>query len=614
MDGVGNTGGMGETRKIKEKALKALKQYYGYDAFRPGQERVVASILSGRDALAVMPTGAGKSVCYQIPAVLFPGITLVVSPLISLMKDQVQALNQSGIRAAYLNSSLTPGQFVAALRNARQGMYKIIYVAPERLLTERFLEFARQAEISLLAVDEAHCISQWGQDFRPSYLQIAPFLQALPKRPVAAAFTATATRQVQEDILRQLCLQDPCILTTGFDRPNLFFSVKRPGDKTAFVLDYAAKHPERAGIVYCGTRKNTDALVQALQEAGVKALPYHAGLPDEVRHRNQEDFLFDRCRVMVATNAFGMGIDKSNVSYVIHYNLPMNLENYYQEAGRAGRDGGPAECILLFSPGDLGLCRFLLEKNLELNPEYTPEQRETRRQQELEKLSRMSFYASCSGCLRREILKYFGEKAPLRCGNCGNCLGEDPAEQERWKKEARVVLSLIRKTGQRYGLRRIQSLLSGEIWEEGETLGLERLPEFGAFRGKSSMALRSLLEELLQQGYLVRTQEEFPRLRLGRSASKLLREKEQRPKASGEETQRFVRLKKKRDAWAARLGVPPYTIYSDQTLREMAERCPTTPEAFLDIPGSTPSKLERFGREFLELLRQECREEKEESL
>lgn len=399
-----------------------LQRYYGYSSFRPGQEELVRSILSGRDALAVMPTGSGKSICYQVPAIAMQGITLVVSPLISLMKDQVGALNQAGVRAAYLNSSLTPRQHVLAMQNARAGMYKVIYVAPERLFMDVFQEFALQAEISMVAVDEAHCISQWGHDFRPSYTRVAEFIEKLSRRPVVAAFTATATRQVKEDILRQLRLQDPYCVTTGFDRKNLCFRVERPRDKSAYVVSYVKKHTDRSGIVYCMTRKGVDELCAELLANGVQAASYHAGLPDEERQKNQDDFLYDRCRVMVATNAFGMGIDKSNVSFVIHYNMPMNLEQYYQEAGRAGRDGEEADCVLLYAPMDVRLCRFLIDKGLEDSPGLSSEQRETLREREYEKLKQMTFYATLSTCLRRFLLRYFGEQAPYECGNCGNCL------------------------------------------------------------------------------------------------------------------------------------------------------------------------------------------------
>ena len=339
--------------------LQILEQYFGYPSFRPGQEELIDALLAGRDAVGILPTGAGKSLCYQVPALLLEGITLVVSPLISLMRDQVAALVQNGVRGAYLNSSLTWGQYQKALHNARAGVYKIIYVAPERLLTPEFLDFAKSAPIAMVAVDEAHCVSQWGQDFRPSYLSIPEFLAQLPRRPVVAAFTATATPRVREDILSLLELRDPWVTVTSFDRPNLYFEVRRPKDKLAELLTLLAERRERSGIVYCGTRKAVEEVCDALRERGYAATRYHGGLEDQERLRNQEDFLYDRATVMVATNAFGMGIDKSNVSFVIHYTMPKDLESYYQEAGRAGRDGSPAQCFLLYSGADVALNRFL---------------------------------------------------------------------------------------------------------------------------------------------------------------------------------------------------------------------------------------------------------------
>ena len=406
---------------------EALKTYFGYDAFRGGQEPVIDTLLSGRDALAIMPTGAGKSVCYQVPALLLPGITLVISPLVSLMRDQVTQLVQMGVPAAFLNSSLTFRQYLLALSRAKEGRYKIIYVAPERLETEGFLDFACHADISLVAVDEAHCISQWGQDFRPSYLHIPAFLEKLGRRPPLGAFTATATPEVREDIEKLLGLRDPLRVTTGFDRKNLYFEVQEPADKRSALLELVRSRPDKCGIVYCSTRKTVEEVCGLLQEAGVSATRYHAGLEPEERQRNQEDFLYDRARVMVATNAFGMGIDKSDVRYVIHYNMPKDLESYYQEAGRAGRDGQPARCTLLYSGTDVRTIRFFIDKEREADNGLPADVKAEAARKAEERLKYMTFYSTTQHCLRGFLLQYFGEAAPKKCGNCSCCLA---AEQE----------------------------------------------------------------------------------------------------------------------------------------------------------------------------------------
>lgn len=400
-----------------------LKECYGYSSFRPGQSEIIEQILAGRDVLAVMPTGAGKSICYQVPALTFEGITLVVSPLISLMQDQVRSLISMGVRGAYINSSLTTGQISTALRNARNGMYKIIYVAPERLMTERFLDFSRSVSIPLLAIDEAHCISQWGHDFRPGYLQIADFIKALPERPRVAAFTATATKTVKSDIARKLELQTPYQITTGFDRPNLYFEVDKPVDKDSFLLQYLHKNSEQSGIIYCATRKNVDKVHELLEKYNFSSLPYHAGMSDEQRTKNQSDFVYDRVKIIVATNAFGMGIDKPNVRFVIHYNMPQNIESYYQEARRAGRDGEKAECILLYSPKDVRLNHFFIDKSVETCT-LSGEDKTAYLEEENEKLKMMTFYStSKTVCLRRRLLQYFGDRSDYQCHNCSVCNG-----------------------------------------------------------------------------------------------------------------------------------------------------------------------------------------------
>ena len=401
---------------------EALRQVFGHSAFRPGQEALIDAISQGRDALGIMPTGAGKSACFQIPALTREGVTLVISPLISLMKDQVAALKQAGVPAAYINSALTPGQCSLALQRAAQGQYKIIYVAPERLLTAGFQRFVRLCPPALIAVDEAHCVSHWGQDFRPSYLGIPQFIDTLDKRPPLCAFTATATRQVRDDIVRLLRLDDPLIRVTGFDRPGLRFLLYKPKDKDDALLSLLRERPGASGIVYCATRKAVDEVCSLLRRCGYAAARYHAGMPDEDRRDAQDDFQFDRAQLMVATNAFGMGIDKSNVQFVIHYNMPRNLESYYQEAGRAGRDGAPADCILLYAKKDAALARWMIDHGDE-NPEMTLEERERLKALEHERLKQMTFYAAGKRCLRQSLLKYFGEAdAPAYCGNCSVCL------------------------------------------------------------------------------------------------------------------------------------------------------------------------------------------------
>lgn len=411
---------------------QTLKQYFGYDSLRTGQEELINGILAGHDVLGIMPTGAGKSLCYQLPALMLKGITLVISPLISLMSDQVKALNQAGVHAAYINSSLTENQIRMALSYASQGRYKIIYVAPERLNTPRFLDFACNADISMLTVDEAHCISQWGQDFRPSYLEIAGFLTRLPRRPIVSAFTATATERVKNDIVASLGLNNPVTMVTGFDRPNLFFRVvtRRGGSqKDNSIINYVKKHEDESGIIYCATKKNVDKLYTLLNEQGISAGRYHAGLSNDERKQNQEDFTYDRIRVMVATNAFGMGIDKSNVRYVLHYNMPQSLEYYYQEAGRAGRDGEEAECVLFFSKQDIMINKFLLQNKASAGDVASDMQKTANDQR---KLQQMINYCETDKCLREFILSYFGDTTPCICNKCSNCVVVEDEEEETY--------------------------------------------------------------------------------------------------------------------------------------------------------------------------------------
>lgn len=607
-------------------ALSILQRYYGYSQFREGQEEVIESILGGRDILAIMPTGAGKSICYQVPAIAMKGITLVISPLISLMKDQVTSLNQAGIRAAYFNSSLTPRQMSAAMYNAKQGVYKIIYVAPERLFTEVFLDFASHTPISLLAVDEAHCISQWGHDFRPSYTRIFEFVQQLPKRPVVAAFTATATQQVKRDIQFQLKLQTPYCVATEFDRKNLYLAVERPEDKTDYILRYVRRYPEKSGIIYCSTRKSVDELCEELNARGISALRYHAGLSDQERIQNQEAFLFDRSRVMVATNAFGMGIDKSNVSFVIHYHIPMNLEQYYQEAGRAGRDGAPADCILLYSGADVRLCRFLIDRGLEDSENLTEEQREELRRREYEKLKQMTFYATLDTCLRQFLLRYFGESAPDRCQNCGNC--QDNSGLVDVTESAKDLLGIVAQTGQRFGAGMVADIAVGARTARISQMHFDRLPGYGSLAGIEKRQVRSMIDQLVQKGYLSVLEGEYPILKFTSSSGKLRNgetslhmkvfasKKKVSPPAPKIEAEvdpvLLEKLKKLRKRQADRMGVPAYVVFTDATLRDMCEKLPTNLEEMRGISGVGAVKLERFGEIFITAIRDYIGQPREE--
>ena len=481
--------------RTPEEALKAL---FGYAAFRPGQKEVIDNILSGRDVFAVMPTGAGKSVCYQIPAMLLPGITIVISPLISLMQDQVKALNEAGIPAAFINSSLSENMFYETVNRARQGVYKIIYVAPERLVTDSFLELAQDIRISMLTVDEAHCISQWGQDFRPSYMKIVEFVRLLDRRPVISAFTATATENVRDDIVCTLGLVNPYTLVTGFDRENLFFQVEKPKKKEQYILDYIAEHEGDSGIIYCATRKNVDNLYDLLKSRGISAAKYHAGMSAEERKRMQDAFVFDYISIVVATNAFGMGIDKSNVRFVIHYNMPQSMENYYQEAGRAGRDGLDSKCILLFSPQDIVINRFLLERkemsDLDETDKQTIRERDSRRLQVMEK------YCYTTECLRNYILKYFGENPDKPCGDCGNCLHE--FETLDMTDEAKKIINCVYEANGRYGRNIIIDTVSGAKTARLEEIGAAKYKSYGVLASSNKNLLRRLVEQLVLEGYL----------------------------------------------------------------------------------------------------------------
>ena len=502
---------------------QVLKETFGYTTFRQGQERLVDSTLSGRDVLGIMPTGAGKSICFQVPALLFPGITIVVSPLISLMKDQVSALNAAGIHAAYINSSLTEGQFRKAMEFARQGRYKIIYAAPERLMTESFLALAQEVPISMVAVDEAHCISQWGQDFRPSYLKIVDFIQQLPMRPVLAAYTATATKAVKEDILCILGLKNPDVLVTGYDRKNLYFAVEKPKNKTEALLEYLRRNSEKSGIIYCNTRKTVEEVHQELVQAGYPVVRYHAGLSEEEKKQNQEDFIYDAAPIMVATNAFGMGIDKSNVRFVIHYNMPKDIESYYQEAGRAGRDGEPGECILYYGGQDVKMNEFLIEQQVS-NEELGREEQEVIRERNYERLRKMTFYCFTNECLRDYILRYFGEYGGNYCGNCRNCLTE--FQDVDVTEEAAGILNMTLSSGQRYGIQAVIDAAHGSDSAKVRQFRLQENPYYGVLKDRTIVRLRQILNDLLVKEYLWLTPGDYPVLKLGEKGRQFLQEKD----------------------------------------------------------------------------------------
>ena len=590
---------------------EALKTYFGYDTFRGGQEPVIDALLSSRDALAIMPTGAGKSVCYQIPALLLPGITLVISPLVSLMRDQVTALVQMGVPAAFLNSSLTFKQYLLALSRAKEGRYKIIYVAPERLETEGFLDFACHADISLVAVDEAHCISQWGQDFRPSYLHIPAFLEKLNRRPPLGAFTATATPEVREDIEKLLGLQNPLRVTTGFDRKNLYFEVQEPTDKRSALLELVRGRPDKCGIVYCSTRKTVEEVCGFLREAGVSATRYHAGLEPEERRQNQEDFLYDRARVMVATNAFGMGIDKSDVRYVIHYNMPKDIESYYQEAGRAGRDGLPSSCILLYSGRDVRTAQFLIEHG-ESREELDAETAERLRERDMQRLRKMVGYCRTRHCLRQYILRYFGESAPDTCNTCWNCLHN--FEEVDIGREARAILRCVMETGQHFGVSVLAETLCGAETDRVRKYHMDEEATYGLLRDMTQKEVRDRIRFLIDEGVLALSSGPYPVVLLGERAEDAVlgglymrTVKEERPAArrpvpgelDGAQAELFGRLRALRAQLARRQGVPAYAVFSDKTLRELAVVRPRTMDELKSVSGIGDAKARRYGKQFL---------------
>lgn len=581
------------------KARQILQKFYGYEDFRPGQKKVVESLLNRNDTVAIMPTGAGKSICFQIPALLFEGVTLVISPLISLMKDQVDSLRQLGIAAVYINSSVSKAQLYKDLQDISAGFYKIIYIAPERLTSEYLPDSFKNLNISMVAVDEAHCLSQWGHDFRPSYRNILNFTNSLRIKPIISAFTATATPEVKTDIINLLGLKQPNVFVTGFDRPNLYFSVLRGEVKDKFVIDYVKKHQDEAGIIYVGTRKDVDALQVLLEIKGIKAGRYHAGMTDEERNQIQEDFLYDNLSVMVATNAFGMGIDKPNVRYVIHYNMPKNMEAYYQEAGRAGRDGLSGNCILLYSPQDTQLQKFLISKSTES---------EIRQQLEYKRLQSMVDYCHTPQCLRAFILHYFGEfDVEEHCDNCSNCKLE--GELIDITIDAQKVLSCVYRMHERFGVKMIAEVLKGSKSAKVKQFNFERLSTYGLMKERKLKDISDLILRLSAMQYLDITESQYPVVTLNKLSWQVLRGQKKvwqkmvivkKAKAKGE---LFEALRSLRKELATKEKLPPYMIFSDATLTQMATDKPTDLELMKNIRGVGEFKLQKYGEEFLTVIK-----------
>ena len=595
-----------------------LQHYFGYPEFRPGQEELVDGILAGRDVFGIMPTGGGKSICYQLPGLMMSGVTLVVSPLISLMHDQVMALKAAGIPGAYVNSSLTFPQLRAVYRNMLLGKYKIIYVAPERLESDGFLDAVMQMEISMVAVDEAHCISQWGQDFRPSYLRIVEFIKLLPRRPVIAAFTATATERVREDVKRILGLRNPVEVVTGFDRPNLYFEVLHPEMKEAELLKLLEKRKRKSGIVYCATRKSVEHICDYLTERGYAATRYHAGLEEAERMANQDAFLYDEKTVMVATNAFGMGIDKSNVNFVIHYNMPKSLEAYYQEAGRAGRDGSNADCILLYGSRDVQTARFFIENGSD-NEDLTEDQREQIKKQDYERLEAMVTYCKTRTCLRGWILEYFGQNHRSNCGACGSCAKE--YEKKDITKEAQMILSCVRRIkdhlGYYVGKPTVARVLQGSREKKVLELGLNELSTYGLLKTMGRTDINLMIDRLEDGGYLT-TELEHQTLRLTEKSAgvlylgeqvEILVLKEEKLLPIGEdgmtedERELFDLLRECRSRLAKANGVAPFMIFSNATLMDMAKKRPRNTSEFKRVSGVGEMKAQWYGKDFLKVLK-----------
>lgn len=601
---------------------EVLGQYFGHSSFRDGQAEIIDSILGGRDCLAVMPTGAGKSMCYQIPALMMSGVTVVISPLISLMKDQVQALLQSGVSALYINSTMTTEEYFSALEQISRGGAKLVYAAPERLESRRFIDVICRAGVSLVAVDEAHCVSHWGQDFRPSFLKISQFVGRLPRRPVLAAFTATATDIVKRDIVKLLGLADPFTITTGFDRKNLYFEVRSPIDKDAELLSIIRGSYGGSCIVYCSTRRAVDSVCHFLNVNKISAACYHAGLSDEERHKAQDDFIYDRCSVIVATNAFGMGIDKSDVSLVVHYNMPKDLESYYQEAGRAGRDGSPARCILLYSYNDVRINNFLIEHSHENDAELSVKEAARLRERDRERLNQMTFYCTTNKCLRGFILGYFGDFAPSFCGNCSTCNAN--YDTEDITLDAQKILSCVFRLKQRERSADPQlasCILCGLPHERIPAEGLESLSTYGIMRGAPQQSVLSEVKYLCGEGYL-RERADTHLLELTELADEFIKKRGKLlmkvPKALGEvkpaktpaehenaeqeNAELMQLLKELRKRLAATLSVPAYVVFADTSLREMSVKQPVTIADFMKISGVGSRKAERYGSKFIQVI------------
>lgn len=599
-----------------------LKKYFGYSDFREGQAELIDSILNKKDTFGILPTSSGKSLCFQIPALMFEGITLVISPLISLMRDQVISLNGVGVHAAFLNSSLTQGQYYKALENMKRGQYKIVYVAPERLLTDSFLRAMQEVKISMVSVDEAHCISQWGQDFRPSYLKIIDFLDWLPNRPVVSAFTATATKTVRDDVVSLLRLSEPNIVITGFDRKNLLLSVTHVKDRYQFTLDYVKEHIEECGIIYCLTRKVAEEVTENLLREGISVTRYHAGLSDAERKQNQDEFIYEQKLVMVATNAFGMGIDKSNVRYVIHYNMPKNIESYYQEAGRAGRDGLPSECILLYGGQDVVTNQFFID-NLGATDEMDSGMLKEIKERERERLRKMTFYCFTNDCLRKYILNYFGERAPGYCGNCSNCLTK--FEDADITDIARNLIGCVKSSHQRYGIVMIVDTVHGRSNTKLQRCRMDENPYYGTLKEIPVHRLRQIVNYLILKDDLILTNDEYPVLKLSEKSEALLlqgdpiimkvaQEREETKEKKEKKTRKnkniaavldesdeelFERLRELRMKISKEEKVPPYIVFSDKTLIQMCAMKPATKEEMLAVSGVGEAKYQKYGEQFL---------------